>query len=88
MSGRFELGQTLITSGANRCIHPMEARLLLLRHHSGDWGLLCGEDMLANEDAIRSGDRIISKYRVKGRWFYVITEADRSVTTILLREEY
>ena len=59
------------------------------RHHCGDWGDLEEGDKQANEDALIHGDRILSCYRVGGgRRIYIITEADRSSTCILLPEEY
>jgi hypothetical protein len=54
-----------------------------------DWGDLCDEDKQANEEALEQGFRILSCYRVGGgRRIYIITEADRSSTCILLPEEY
>jgi hypothetical protein len=61
----------------------------LLRHVVGDWGEVGAADWRANDRAIRDGDRILSAYTLKtGVRIWVITEADRSVTTILLPEEY
>lgn len=61
----------------------------LKRHERGDWGDLCAEDMETNERALQNGGRLFSRYHdgmsVK---FYVITEADRSATTVLLPEDY
>jgi hypothetical protein len=61
---------------------------LLGRHVRGDWGDLDDEDKQRNDEALTLGSRIFSAYLVKGVKFWVITEADRSVTTILLPEEY
>ena len=61
----------------------------LQRHASGEWGDLCKEDIEANEHALLHGGRLFSKYRSsRGVKFYVITEWDRSLTTILLPEDY
>ncbi len=61
----------------------------LLRHLTGDWGDLCVADKLENKLSVEMGYRILSAYALKtGVRFYVITEADRSVTTFLLCEEY
>lgn len=67
----------------------------LLRHRSGDWGDLCNEDKLSNDEAIKAGDRIMSAYRIPKRFcigyedkIWIITEADRTVTTILFPYEY
>jgi hypothetical protein len=60
-----------------------------LRHASGDWGELDQEDLDANERSLRDGSRLLSAYRSKnGVRFWIITEADRSVTTALLPEDY
>lgn len=59
------------------------------RHVRGDWGEVCEDDKQANEDALRDGDRLLSAYRTtRGVNLWIITEHDRSVTTILLPEEY
>lgn len=86
----FNLGRTLATPEALRQLNrlgipPIQ---LIARHASGDWGDLCAEDKQANEDAIQDGDRILSAYKLEGAKFYVITEADRSATTVLLAGEY
>ncbi len=60
----------------------------LARHASGDWGELCAFDHRQNEIALREGYRVFSSYETPAGRFWVITEADRSVTTILLPEEY
>ena len=90
MSGPFPLGQILATPGA---IERME-RLgiahveLLGRHISGDWGTVDPEDAAANELAVREGLRILSSYGTDDDRLWVITEADRSATTILRPEDY
>jgi hypothetical protein len=65
--------------------HPFD---LLARHAAGDWGELCTFDRHQNEIALREGLRVLSSYPVEREYVWVITEADRSVTTILLPEEY
>jgi hypothetical protein len=58
-------------------------------HARGDWGLVFPEDRQANEDALRDGDRLMSVYRSsKGQRFWIITEADRSATTVLFPDDY
>ena len=58
-------------------------------HANSDWGDVCDEDKRANDAALIHGTRVISSYRSeRGVRFWCITEADRSVTTILLPEEY
>jgi len=62
---------------------------LIKRHVSGDWGDVCADDAEANEAALKDGDRILSVYHTsKGEKVYVITEWDRSATTVLLASEY
>ncbi len=87
----FEPGQVVATPGAieamqaNRCM----SLDLLVRHLSGDWGDVVKEDADANQSALEYGDRILSSYLLAdGTKIWLITEADRSVTTFLLPEEY
>jgi len=87
----FPLGQVLLTPGAIEALN--EAGQLphefLSRHLSGDWGDLCDEDKRENEFSINRTLRILSKYHTsKGEALYIITEADRSATTILRPAEY
>ncbi len=90
MSGRvrFDLGDTVITGNASLRLTTEEVLTGLARHASGDWGNLCPEDMHANEEALRSGGRLFSAYGSGKHRFWIITEADRSVTTVLLPEDY
>jgi hypothetical protein len=60
----------------------------IARHAAGDWGELCAFDRRQNEIALRDGYRVLSSYPVGRECVWIITEADRSVTTILLPEEY
>ena len=87
---RFPLGQLVITPGALERLSAKEIQLALNRHATGDWGELPEEDERENQRALARGGRLFSAYRSEdGRTrFYVITEADRSVTTALLPEEY
>lgn len=85
----FPLGQTVITANAQRTVHPEDVQECLKRHASGDWGDCCPEDSKENERSINDGDRLFSVYHDRnGTKFWVITEADRSATTILLPEDY
>ena len=65
-----------------------EVLTALRRHASGDWGDLCPEDTLANDAALHHGGRLFSAYGQGADRFWIITEADRSVTTVLLPEDY
>jgi len=60
----------------------------LARHATGDWGELCAFDRRQNEIALRDGLRVFSSYDASTGRIWIITEADRSITTILLPEEY
>ena len=61
----------------------------MARHATGDWGLLTPHDWQQNEHALRHGSRLVSVYRSStGQRFYVITEALRDLTTVLLPEDY
>ena len=61
----------------------------LCRHLSGDWGDLCEDDKALNDEAVRVGDeRILSAYEKDGKKIWIITESDRSTTTILFPDEY
>ena len=86
----FELGKCLITPGAKRELDEGEfpAECLLIRHRQGDWDELEPEDIVANNRALVFSDRIFSTYIIEGTKFWVITEADRSSTTIMLPSEY
>lgn len=86
---KFPLGQIVSTPGALDLIDQVEIMTALARHHRGDWGDCCPEDWESNEEGLRGGFRLFSVYRSgRGEKFWIITEADRSVTTILLPCEY
>ena len=86
---KFSLGQTVITAGAREKLNHYEVLSALTRHSTGDWGDVCEEDKLSNDQAVEEGLRILSSYQTKdGTKFWIITEWDRSVTTILLPSEY
>jgi hypothetical protein len=85
---RFPLGQLVITANASLRLSSEEVMTALRRHASGDWGDLCAEDTLANYHALNAGDRLFSAYGQGDQRFWIITEADRSVTTVLLPDDY
>src|SRR5690349_3547562 len=85
----FELGQVILSEGALKLchygmVHPFQ---FLARHSAGDFGNLKEQDVELNKQAIASGARVLSAYEVKGHKLLVITEADRSSTTMILSEE-
>ncbi len=91
-ASRFELGQLVATPGALAALaaaHVSSAELIG-RHLSGDWGTVDREDWAANERALLEGTRLLSAYElpVTGEKIWVITEWDRSATTLLLPSEY
>ena len=84
------LGKVVATPGALKLLsdageHPFA---YLARHATGDWGDLCAFDRRQNEIALREGSRVFSSYNTPAGRVWIISEADRSVTTILLPEEY
>ena len=87
----FPLGQIVATPGALRALQEAEQSptAFIDRHVTGDWGELGDADKQANERALREGLRILSAYTTSaGGKLWVITEADRSATTMLLPHEY
>lgn len=83
------LGQTVATPAALGVLSQTDIVAALRRHAAGDWGEVDDEDRAANDDALRTDGRLLSVYRAaNGTTFWVITEADRSVTTLLLPEDY
>ena len=86
----FKLGQIVATRGvlAHLEHHGIAADPHLKRHVFGDWGMVPPEDARANCLAVQRGARILSSYDIAGQRVWVITEADRSVTTLLFPEEY
>ncbi len=88
---RFALGQTFITPGAEEALQIAgQTAIEFLRcHMSCDWGELSQDDVRENELSLKKGFRVLSNYRTgKGQQLWIITEADRSSTTILLPSEY
>lgn len=88
----FRLGQVVATPEALAALEEANesAMPLIQRHHHGDWGNLCDEDQQLNDEAVKDGSRILSSYVLEAtsQKIWVITEADRSSTTILLPEDY
>lgn len=83
------LGHVVITPAAAAVLDRPEVVTALRRHASGDWGDVDDDDRRANDDALRHETRLLSAYTsASGTKFWVITEADRSVTTVLLPDDY
>jgi hypothetical protein len=88
---KFSLGQIVATAGALEVLSAAEQTPgeFLNRHLSGDWGELDREDIEENESSLKNGYRLLSAYRTKkGEKLWIITEHDRSATTLLLPSEY
>lgn len=88
---RFPMGKPVITPAAQATLDAagISGALLLARHMHGDWGDLSVEDLAENELALLTGKRLLSNYALPGGGtVWIITEADRSVTTILLPDDY
>lgn len=85
----FSLGNLCSTPLALELVGMEQIRRALIRHIQGDWGDVEREDWLSNDEALDTGARLFSVYTTKeGNRFWIITEADRSVTTVLMPEEY
>jgi hypothetical protein len=88
---KFELGQVVQTAGAMQAAQNTGELFgqYLRRHIMGDWGECCADDVKENEWSLENGERLMSVYLMSDKTkIWVITERDRSVTTILLPSEY
>jgi hypothetical protein len=90
MTAPLPLGRVVVTPGALKLLAELREQPFdyLARHATGDWGDLCTFDRRQNVIALREGYRVLSSYPIGRECVWIITEADRSVTTILLPEEY
>lgn len=87
----FSLGQIFLTIGAKEALEEAEQNAFdfLSRHQTGDFGLVCKDDWKENEVSIKEGFRILSSYKTNlGEKIWIISEADRSSSCVLLPEEY
>ena len=88
-SKSFSLGQTVITANAAHTLHAGDVFDALQRHARGDWGQVSAVDAAENERSITEGCRLLSVYTDRnGQKFWIITECDRSATTVLLPEDF
>ena len=86
---RFPLGVCYVTAAAEEALMAADIETALNRHAQGDWGDVCDEDRQANDAALSDGERLLSVYHARnGIKFWIITEADRSATTVLLPDDY
>jgi len=89
IAGKFDGGCVVVTEEVQRETVEEDRFVCLIRHANGDWGVLPSEDWEVNEAALKYGGRFFSRYRGRnGTLFYIITDADRLTTTILLPSEY
>lgn len=85
---KFPLGQIVMTANAASRLDAAAVVEGLRRHAKGDWGEVCPDDARENEFSLKGGFRLLSVYGTGEGRFWIITEADRSVTTILLPQDY
>lgn len=86
---KFPLGQTVITPSARDTLNPEDVVSAIARHASGDWGEVDEHDRRENDYSLTQSLRLLSVYHDRNNVkFWIITEADRSATTILLPEDY
>ena len=87
---RLPLGQVRLTASAREVLLTSDVIKALFRHAMGDWGEAVSKaDWEANNHALKYGERVISAYlSAGGTRFWIITEADRSYTTVLLPNDY
>ena len=83
----FPLGRVVATRNALPTLTPEEIATAIARHASGDWGEVGPDDWAENELSLKEGFRLFSVYRARDQKFWIITEADRSATTVLLPED-
>jgi hypothetical protein len=88
-AAKFSLGHIVATPNALNHLTQDDIRSGIIRHQSGDWGDLDEDDRKENDMALEKGTRLLSAYQASnGTKFWIITEADKSSTTVLLPEDY
>jgi len=91
---RFPLGRQIVTAGINAWLQESSDAVFkdfvraMGRHKMNDWGEVDAEDWATNDRAVRTGERLLSAYTVGDRKIWIITERDRSATTVLFPDEY
>jgi hypothetical protein len=91
VTAKFPLGEVVATPAAIEAMQEsgQTPDFFLAQHVSGSWGIVGEEDWQLNDQALKDGDRLLSAYlTLKGKKLWIITESDRSVTTLLLPEDY
>ena len=88
-AAKFQLGQLVATPNALNRLTQDDIRSGIIRHQSGDWGDFGADDRKENDLALERGTRLLSAYQASnGVKFWIITEADKSSTTVLMPEDY
>jgi hypothetical protein len=88
---RFSSGKVCLTPGVDALAREgrLDPVFSLRRHLAGDWGDVCDDDRRRNNAALKSGERLFSSYELTpGEKLWIVTEYDRSVTTLMLPDEY
>ncbi len=85
---RFQPGRIVATANLLSTLPDVDLSPYITRHLNGDWGEVCPAGAQLNEEAVSDGLRILSAYTVNDTKIWIITEADRSSTTVLLPEDY
>lgn len=84
----FTLGQITVTQAISEILNPVQIHYLIEQQLSYDWGNTCQSDWILNDNAINEHGRVVSLHSVDNEDVFVITEADRSATTIMFAYEY
>ena len=84
----FPLGEIVATANAKRLLAEKDMQSALIRHSVGDWGEVCPDDAKLNDESLTHGGRLLSVYQGGEHKFWIITEDDRSVTTVLMPDDY
>lgn len=87
MTTRFPLGEIVVSGNATLRLRTEEVLTALRRHANGDWGDLLPEDAIANDLALRHGGRLLSAYGFGLDHFWVVTDADRLLTAVILPDD-
>ena len=87
-TGRSVMTRAIAITSSDEPKFANFVRTSYIRHISGDWGDLDERDKKANDEALKTDDRILSTYNMDNRKIYIITEWDRSATTIMFADEY
>lgn len=86
---KFHINQAVVTSAASERLTGSQIYAALVLHQLGNWGDICEEDRKANDDALLNNGRLMSVFKDdNGVIFWIITEWDRSLTTVLLPDDY